>query len=61
MNTMTAKDKKLIRELKLYINRTPELLSVLYDMNLLPEQLEEGTQDWGRMLMLAAAWRNRKP
>jgi hypothetical protein len=35
-----------------YISATPQLQSVLYDLDLLPEQLEEGSLDWRRMLQL---------
>lgn len=37
-----------------YINSKPALLSLLYDLDLLPEQLEEGSKDWNRMLILTA-------
>lgn len=37
-----------------YINSTPELVSLLYDLDMLPEQLEEGSKDWKRMFILAA-------
>lgn len=40
-------------ELKRYINNTPEILSLLYDMDLMPEQVEMFSRDWNRMLMLA--------
>lgn len=35
-----------------YRNSTPELLSMLYDLDLMPEQVEEGTLDYKRMLYL---------
>ena len=40
-----------------YISETPELLSVLYDIDFLPEQLEEDSKDWCRMIMIAGAWK----
>ena len=43
-------------EMRRYINRTPALISLLYDIDLLPEQVEEGTLDWRRMMILAAWW-----
>jgi len=50
-----------IKALLRYITDTPELLSLLYDIEWMPEQLEEGTADWCRMLIISEAWRNRKP
>lgn len=41
-----------------YINRTPALLSLLYDTDLMPEQLKKGSQDWARMFRVAAAWKS---
>lgn len=37
---------------KSYLNSTPELLSLLYDLDLMPEQLREGTVNWTRMIIL---------
>lgn len=37
-----------------HINATPELLSLLYDLDLMPEQLKEETHQWGQMLTLTA-------
>lgn len=47
-----------IKSLLSYANKTPELLSLLYDMDLLPEQLKQGTRDYSRMLMLINTWKN---
>jgi hypothetical protein len=47
----------VVREALDYANKTPELLSLLYDMDLMPEQVEEKTQDWTRMLILIERWR----
>jgi hypothetical protein len=51
--------KRTVRSLLRYVGETPELLSLLYDMDLMPEQLKERTHDWARMLLLAQAWKNR--
>ena len=45
-------------ELLKYINDRPALVSLLYDLDMLPEQLDEGSRDYGRMLLIAEAWRN---
>lgn len=41
-----------------YINETPQLLSLLYDMDMMPEQLERKSKDWNRMMVLAQWHRN---
>jgi hypothetical protein len=38
------------------INDTPALQSLLYDFDLMPEQLEAGTPDWDRMMSYAWLW-----
>ena len=38
------------------INNTHSLQSLLYDVGMLPEQLEEGTIQWTRMLVYAHAY-----
>lgn len=48
-----------LQALKAYINATPELLSLLYDMDLLPEQCKEGTEAWCNMIILAGWHRNK--
>ena len=50
-----------VRQLMQYINDTPPLLSLLYDMDFMPEQLEQGSHNWVRMLMLAEAWKANMP
>jgi hypothetical protein len=50
----------MVRPLLLYINKTSELQSLLYDMDLLPEQCEHGSRDWRNMLLLTEAWKNRE-
>ena len=44
----------LADDLLSYINKTPEMLSMLYDLDMLPEQLTRESRDWYRMLMLAS-------
>ena len=51
----------LVRQLLGFINDTPPLLSLLYDLDWMPEQLERGSRDWFRMLMLAGAWKDNMP
>lgn len=46
-----------VRELLCYISDTPALLSLLYDIDMLPEQLEKSTKSWGDMLIIAAHFR----
>lgn len=43
-----------------YINGTPQLLSLLYDMDLMPEQLERRTLDYKRMIILAEWFRAKE-
>lgn len=40
-------------ELLVFINATPELASLLYDLDLMPEQLFEGCMAWNRMVNIA--------
>ena len=47
-----------------YINATPAMQSLLYDLNMLPEVIMSKTgnayrdnPDWERMLIIASAWR----
>jgi hypothetical protein len=49
-----------VKQLLRYICDTPELLSLLYDINMLPEQSEPGSIDWIKTLTIASAWKNRK-
>lgn len=48
----------IVKDLIQYINLTPGLLSLLYDLDLLPEQLNEGSADWKRMLTVASFYRS---
>lgn len=38
------------------INNTPTIQSLLYDLDLMPEQLEAGTMRWRLMLSYASLW-----
>ena len=42
----------LTEEDKQYLNSTPGLQSLLYDLDLMPEQLREGTVNYARMMVL---------
>ena len=48
-----------IKSLLQYANDTVALLSLLYDLDLLPEQLQEPSHDWERMLLLIQSWKDR--
>lgn len=50
-------DESLHAELLTLINRTPLLQSVLYDLNLLPEQTRPGSAAWDTMLAFARVYR----
>lgn len=41
-----------------FINDCPALLSLLYDMDWMPEQLKRGTREWILMLLLVEYWKN---
>lgn len=43
-------------EMLAYINATPPLLSLLYDLDLMPEQVEEDSEDEERMFKIADHW-----
>ena len=43
-------------ELLSYINDTPRLMSLLYDINLLPEQTMD-SRHWRKTLIIAEQWR----
>lgn len=38
------------------INNTASLQSLLYDIGMMPEQIEPGTMQWSRMLAYAVAY-----
>jgi hypothetical protein len=37
-----------------WINSNPATLSLLYDLNRMPEQLQKGSREWIEMLLIAA-------
>jgi len=41
-----------------YINNSPKLQSILYDMDLLPEQCPVDSIDLARMRLIANLWKN---
>lgn len=47
------RDKVMIRD----INENPELLSLLYDVDLLPEQLNRESKEWAYMCLLVCAFK----
>ena len=46
----TPRTTRIHRACCSYINKTPRLLSLFYDLDLLPEQCTIGTRDWMRMI-----------
>lgn len=58
--TLDPDKEKEIRTLLKYLNDTPALLSVLYDIDMLPEQLEPNTVEWLRLMILISAWKDRE-
>ena len=50
---MTRKELEALE----FITGTPELQSVLYDLDLMPEQLKKGSERWNCMLALALVWK----
>lgn len=40
-----------------YMNATPRLISTLYNLELLPEQVEKGSVDYYRMVRLIKDWK----
>jgi hypothetical protein len=51
--------QQLERETLAYLNKTPELLSLLYDLDLMPEQLVKRSSQWNQMLILSNWHRNK--
>lgn len=51
MKDMEAEIKKLLK----LIGEDGRLFSVLYDCDLLPEQLKEGSKEWSQMIAIAYA------
>jgi len=48
-----------MQELLAYVDKTPGLLSLLYDLNLMPEQLTFPSREGNIMIMLAA-WHRKE-
>lgn len=48
------------QELLTHINQTPELLGLLYDLGLMPEQAAEGTDNYTRMMLIALHDKNTR-
>lgn len=42
-----------------YISNTPELTGLLYDLNLLPEQVESGSEDEHKLHVLTRYFKNK--
>ena len=51
-------DDNYIKELYKYINDTPRLMSLLYDIDLLPEQTAGKPEQHIKTLRIADAWRD---
>lgn len=41
------------KEMLALINATPEMQSLLYDLDRMPEQLKRGSEEWSEMLNIA--------
>ena len=59
-------DEEIEKALLEYINATPAMQSLLYDLGMMPEEIMARTgetyrinPDWRRMLIIADAWRER--
>lgn len=50
MKAITPEDREEMRSLSQWATQHPVLFSLLYDLNLLPEQVEEGSREQWRML-----------
>ena len=48
------------RELLKYINNNPTLLSLLYDIDLMPEQCHQDSPEWQQMVIIVNYWRERE-
>lgn len=49
-----------IQETCKFINNSPELISLLYDLDLLPEQLDKGSKDFRRMMIITEFFKSKK-
>lgn len=60
MNEKEQEEKELLE----YINGSLDFQGVLWDLDLMPEQLQRGSRDWSRMMTLAfyhRDWMKNKP
>lgn len=46
-------------EMRTLINKDAVLQSLLYDLDLMPEQLDEQSAEWNRMRCICAHWKVR--
>lgn len=65
MTDITCYDEKELeaatkRDLIAYINKTPSLLSLLYDLDLTPEETADNTSQLIKMLIIATAWKQKE-
>lgn len=47
-------------EILKFVNNDPDTLSLLYDLDFMPEQLEEDSKSWIKMLIIAHHMRSIK-
>lgn len=52
MPTLNPKKQSVLN----YINQTPELINLFYDIDMLPEQLKPETVEWKNMIIIALHW-----
>lgn len=57
MKTETKSPEETERIILGDINKNPTLQSLLYDCNLLPEQLDRESKEWKYMVLIVAAFR----
>jgi hypothetical protein len=48
---------KIEQELINYLNETPRLLSLLYDIDLMPEQTMDSSKYWKKTLVIIEHWK----
>ena len=54
---MSTTSKRQLIKLMCYINNDCGLLGLLYDLNLLPECVKEGSEEWRQMILISLQWR----
>jgi len=57
---MRRSKKQQETEIVNYIHNTPDLHSLLCDIDLMPEQLKRDSHDWRRMLIISERWKSMK-